>query len=103
MADVDGRAGVPDDVQAGMGASFGYGTERDEMSEREIDLTYEAEMERRERESRVTFWGAPDNDDDTRRRRCRRRFRRARSAPQQAAARSAARSRRRRHEPSSGT
>ena len=102
MADVDGRAGVPDDVQAGMGASFGYGTERDEMSEREIDLTYEAEMERRERESRVTFWGAPD-DDDTRRRRCRRRFRRARSAPQQAAARSAARSRRRRHEPSSGT
>ena len=64
MSDVGGRTGLPDDVQAEMDAAFGYGTERDEMTEREIDLAYEAEMERRERESRVTFCGAPDDGDD---------------------------------------
>ncbi len=67
LADVRGFYGLPDDVQAEMDAAFGYGMPDDELTEREIDALYEAEMERRdlERQAAEVFGGAGgDGDDD---------------------------------------
>jgi len=50
MADVRGGSALADDPAAEMDAAFGYGTEADELTEREIDRLYEEEMGRRDRE-----------------------------------------------------
>ena len=62
LADVRGGTGLADDVNAEMDAAFGYGTEADELTEREIDAMFVEEMERRDREAREVFGGDDDTD-----------------------------------------
>ena len=62
LADVGGGFGLPDDVAAEMDAAFGYGTEADELTEREIDALYVAEMERRDAAAREVFGGSSNDD-----------------------------------------
>jgi hypothetical protein len=61
LADAGGGFGLPDDVAAEMDAAFGYGTEADELTEREIDALYVAEMERRDAAARDVFGGGSDD------------------------------------------
>ena len=64
LADVGGGFGLPDDCNAEMEAAFGYGTEADELTEREVDAMYVAEMERRDAAAREVFGGGSDDDND---------------------------------------
>ena len=62
LADTGGGFGLPDDCNAEMAAAFGYGTEADELTEREIDATWAAEMERRDAAAREVFGGSSNDD-----------------------------------------
>jgi hypothetical protein len=64
LSDAGGGFGLPDDSKAEMDAAFGYGTESDELTEREIDALYVAEMERRDAAAREVFGCGSDDDGD---------------------------------------
>jgi hypothetical protein len=64
LADVGGGFGLPDDPAAEMETAFGYGTQADELTEREIDAMWVAEMERRDAAAREVFGGGSDDGGD---------------------------------------
>ena len=64
LADVGGFSGLRDDCNAEMDAAFGYGGDADELTEREIDALFVAEMERRDRDAATVFGGNGGDDDD---------------------------------------
>jgi hypothetical protein len=63
LSDVARGTGMPEDFQSECDAAFGYGAEVDELTEREIDELYVAEMERRDAAAREAFGG--DDTDPT--------------------------------------